>query len=74
MVLILPGQTLSGPGQRKEILSPDSFFEYHASPNRAKVPRPENYLHKVYYSGSWNGHSLKVAPIYSSLLGCSSVM
>jgi hypothetical protein len=37
-------------------------FEYHASPNRAKVPRPEIYLHKVdlfrvlelHSHGSWN--------------------
>jgi hypothetical protein len=54
IVLILPGQIFSEPEQREEILIPDSFFEYHASPNRAKVPRPEIYLHKVDFSGSWN--------------------
>ena len=50
-----------GPNKRKEIRSPGSFFENHASPNRAKVPRPEIYLHKVHLfrilelhsDGSW---------------------
>ena len=33
------------------VLSLVSLFQNHASPNRAKVPGPEMYLHKVYLFG-----------------------